>query len=169
MTNDSKPTETFKHYKDSKFPTVNPHERPFQSLSSFDAHKLHDSSLSMTGGSGGGGGIEETNPFENLIIKMKQSQLNQILEINKQELDLKKKKVHLSTEYEHFNSLLNKIMPSLTVANTALPASSSSSSSNMTTSASTSFLSHSQYNERNMNTSASSHNILKWFDNSVKH
>jgi len=156
MTNDSKPTEPFKNYKDSKFPTVNPHERPFQSLSSFDAHKLHDSSL--------GSGVDETNPFENLIIKMKQSQLNQIMEINKQELDLKKKKVHLSTEYEHFNSLLNKIMPSLTVANT-LPA----SSSNMTTSASTSFLSHSQYNERSINTSASSHNILKWFDQSVKH
>ena len=163
MTNDSKPTETFKHYKDSKFPTVNPHERPFQSLSSFDAHKLHDSSLSMTGGSRG---IDETNPFENLIIKMKQSQLNQIMEINKQELDLKKKKVHLSTEYEHFNSLLNKIMPSLTtVAANTSPA----SSSNMTTSASTSFLSHTQYNERNMNTSASSNNILKWFDHSVKH
>ena len=58
MTNDSKSTETFKDYKDSKFPTVNPHERPFQSLSSFDAHKLHDSSLSMTRGSGGGGGSQ---------------------------------------------------------------------------------------------------------------
>ena len=158
MTNDSKPTETFKHYKDSKFPTVNPHERPFQSLSSFDAHKLHDSSLSMTGGSRG---IDETNPFENLIIKMKQSQLNQIMEINKQELDLKKKKVHLSTEYEHFNSLLNKIMPSLTNTLPTAP--------NMTTSASTSFLSHAQFNEKTMNTSASSNSILKWFDHSIKH
>ena len=141
-----------KQYKDAKFPAVNPHERPFLNFPIIDATKSHD--LSATTG-------DETNPFENLILKMKQNQLDQIREINKQELDLKKKKVHLSTEYEHFNSLLNKIMPSLTNTLPTAP--------NMTTSASTSFLSHAQFNEKTMNTSASSNSILKWFDHSIKH
>lgn len=141
----------------SKFPTMNPHEKPFQNVSSSSEStkksKPFDSGLKTDA---------EANPFENLILKMKQSQLNQIMEINKQEQDLKKKKVHLSNEYEHFNSLLNKIMPSIT--NTIPPT--------MPSSASTSFLSQNQLNdkknEKNMSASASSHNILKWFDNSIK-
>jgi len=150
-------SEGFKQPKEDKFPSMNPHEKPFQGLNS----------LSETSKKGGkqSEATNGANTFENLILKMKQNQLNQIIEINKQEQDLKKKKVHLSNEYEHFNSLLDKIMPSL--SSTMQPPSS------MSTSASTSFLSHNQFNEKksdnkNMSASASSHSILKWFDNAVR-
>lgn len=119
----------------SKFPSVNPHEKPFQSLP------------------------VESNPFQNLIQKMKQSQLNQILEINKQEIDLKKKKVHLNSEYEHFNSLLNKIMPSHSQSTSPPPQTGLSS------------LQHYQP-EKSAAAAAATNNsnsILKWFDNPVKY
>jgi hypothetical protein len=155
----SKSSESSKE-KDAKFPAVNPHQKPFQSLL-VDQSKLNPQLDNNK--------HQDSNPFENLIMKIKQSQLNQIMEIKKQEIDLKKKKVHLNTEYEHFNSLLNKIMPS--ISQQTMP--------NMPTSASTSFLSLNHLNEssnnskhhhgnKQINTSSSSNNILKWFSEPVK-
>jgi hypothetical protein len=138
----SLPQSSDKSTSSSKFPSVNPHEKPFQSLP------------------------VESNPFENLIQKMKQSQLNQILELNKQEIDLKKKKVHLNSEYEHFNSLLNKIMPSHS-QNTSPQSVKSSSSSH--------YLGSLQHYQPEMSAATAttsnnnSNSILKWFDNPVKY
>lgn len=68
----------------TQFPTVNPHEKPFQNLKQVE---------------------KPTNQLENLFNKMK------VQTPEPQQQQPKAPKVEQKTEKDHFNSLLNKIMP----------------------------------------------------------
>ena len=92
----AKSTAENKSLQQRKFPAVNPHEKPFQA---FFAEQSAP--------------VQKADPFENLLNKMKHQEQQRPVPA-KHEVDLKKKKSYsTSTEYEHFNTLLNKIMPSL--------------------------------------------------------
>ena len=115
-----------------KFPSVNPHEKPFQAF--FAEQNVAPA--------------QKADPLENLLNKMKHQEQQRPIPA-KHEVDMRKKKSYsTSTEYDNFNTLLNKIMPSL--AGQEQPQSRQALPKN-------------QHQYQN-NKSESSNDILKWFN-----